>query len=282
MTETDLFLILSKHMSSGKARLPAFDRTGLYITQEMAKAEPNLRNIKNLVLQDPALAVHVLRAANSVYYRGLQEVTSVKEAFVRLGLVEVASLVIVLSQKNAFMTKDTFIVEQMNDLWTHSVVCAQCSAWIANEIGMKRLAHEAFFAGLLHDIGKAFLLIAIGDLYQDGSLVDGITPSYFSKAVTDAHSAMGAKLLHLWDIPVIYSDVVRRHHDRFFAEEDKLLSVVSLANKMMEKNGIGTTKNPDLDIHGSLEVAILGLSQKQVVEMDLVVEHYLDFVHEVA
>jgi len=144
MTEIDLYLLLSRHMSSGQARLPAFDRTGFFVTQEMAKDQPDLRSIEKLVLQDPALSTHLLRASNSAYYRGLQEVSTVRQAMVRLGLVEVANIVIMLSQRNTFASSEPFIREQMHDLWIHSVACAQASAWLAKETGHPGMVHSAF------------------------------------------------------------------------------------------------------------------------------------------
>lgn len=282
MTETDLYLLLSRHISSGQARLPAFDRTGFFVTQEMAKDQPDLRNIEKLILQDPALSAHLLRAANSAYYRGLQEVTTARQAMVRLGLVEVANIVIMLSQRSAFSSEEPFIKEQMHDLWIHSVACAQAAAWLAKETGHPGMVHSAFFAGLLHDIGKAFLLIAVGDLYAQKKFPPGIEPSQFEKAIDDAHPALGARLLTQWDIPAMYADVARRHHDIFFAAEDFLITIVSLANKVLVKNGIGLRMNPDLDLENSFEVAMLGLTQDQLLEIDVVVENYLSFVAEVA
>ena len=281
MTETDLFLLLSRHISSGQARLPAFDRTGFFVTQEMDKEHPDLRSIEKLILQDPAISAHLLRAANSAYYRGLQEVATVRQAMLRLGLVEVANIVIMLSQRNAFASEEPFIKEQMHDLWLHSVACAHASAWLATQTGHPELVHTAFFAGLLHDIGKAFLLIAVGDLYADKKFPPGIMPSSFEKAIDDAHAALGARLLTQWDIPVMYSDVARRHHDIFFAAEDFLITVVSLANKVLVKNGIGLRLDPDLDIEGSFEVAMLGITPTQLLEIDLVVENYLTFIADV-
>jgi HD-like signal output (HDOD) protein len=281
MTDLDLYLLLSRHMSSGQARLPAFDRTGFFVTQEMARDHPDLRNIEKLILQDPALSAHLLRAANSAYYRGLQEVTTARQAMVRLGLVEVANIVIMLSQRNTFTSSEPFIREQMHDLWIHSVACAQASAWLAKETGHPSMVHSAFFAGLLHDIGKAFMLIAVGDLYAEKKFPEGVVPSQFEKAIDDAHAAIGARLLTQWDIPAMYADVSRRHHDIFFAAEDYLITVVSLANKILVKNGIGLRINPDLDLENSFEVAMLGITKDQLLEIDVVVENYLSFVAEV-
>lgn len=282
MTEIDLYLLLSRHISSGKARLPAFDRTGFFVTQEMSKEHPDLRNIERLILQDPALSTHLLRAANSAYYRGLQEVTTVRLAMLRLGLVEVANIVIMLSQRNAFSSEEPFIREQMHELWYHSVACAQASAWLAKETGHPELVHSAFFAGLLHDIGKAFLYIAVCDLHAEKKFPSGIEPSHFEKAIDDAHAAIGSRLLTQWDVPAMYGDVARRHHDIFFASDDLLITLVSLANKVLVKNGIGNRSNPDLDVEGCLEVAMLGISKTQLMEVDLVVENYLSFIAEVA
>ena len=280
MTEKSLIEILKDHVISGKAKLPAFDRTGLIIQQEMAKPEPEMQLIEKQIILDPALTSHLLKLANSPFYRGMTEVSTVRNAIVRLGLAEVANLVTMLIQKKTFTTSDPFIQDYMAQLWLHSVACALGAKWIAKECRLPSKMNEAFFAGLLHDIGKAFLLIAVADLKKSGRLDENVPQSFIDEVLDTLHQSLGAQLLKNWNLPEIYCAVAEHHHDESMDGQDIILVMVSLANKVLGKTGIGIVHTPDIDLATSPEAITLDLSEIKVAELELTVEDYVDFVKE--
>jgi len=271
---------LKEHVASGQAQLPAFDRTGLAIQQEMAKPDPDMQVIEKQILRDPALTSQLLKVANSSFYRGMLEVTTVRNAIVRLGLAEVSNLVTMLTQKKSFASEDPFIRGYMEQLWLHSVACALGAKWIAKECRLPSKMNEAFFAGLMHDIGKAFLLMAISDLRKAGKLSDNTPQSFIEESLDSLHAALGEQLLKVWNLPEVYCTVARRHHDEDMEGADLILLMVSLANKVLAKAGIGITHTPDVDLATSPEAIQLDLSEIKVAELELTVEDYVAFVQE--
>jgi HD-like signal output (HDOD) protein len=269
---------LKEHVVSGKAQLPAFDRTGLAIQEEMAKANPDMQAIEKHILRDPALTGQLLKMANSSFYRGMQEVTTVRNAIVRLGLSEVSNLVTMLAQKKSFASQDPFIREYMDELWLHSVACALGAKWIAKECRLPSKMNEAFFAGLLHDIGKAFLLLAISDLKRDGRLGEELPRTFVEEALDSLHAPLGAQLLKIWNLPEMYCMVARHHHDEDMQDRDTVLLMVGLANKALAKAGIGITRTPDIDLATSPEAIQLDLSEIKVAELELTIEDYVAFI----
>jgi HD-like signal output (HDOD) protein len=269
---------LKEHVVSGKAQLPAFDRTGLAIQEEMAKANPDMQAIEKHILRDPALTGQLLKMANSSFYRGMQEVTTVRNAIVRLGLSEVSNLVTMLAQKKPFASQDPFIREYMDELWLHSVACALGAKWIAKECRLPSKMNEAFFAGLLHDIGKAFLLLAISDLKRDGRLGEELPRTFVEEALDSLHAPLGAQLLKIWNLPEMYCMVARHHHDEDMQDRDTVLLMVGLANKALAKAGIGITRTPDIDLATSPEAIQLDLSEIKVAELELTIEDYVAFI----
>lgn len=280
MSEKSLIETLKEHVISGKTHLPAFDRTSLIIQQEMAKPDPSMQVIEKQIIRDPSLTSQLLKLANSPFYRGMNEVTTVRNAIVRLGLAEVANLVTMLIQKKMFTTSAPFIQDAMAGLWLHSVSCALGAKWLAKECRLPSLVNEAFFAGLLHDIGKAFLLVAIADLKDQGVLAADIPHSFIEEVLDTLHTTMGGQLLSLWNLPQLYSHVALHHHDDTFAENDTVLAMVSLANKALVKNGIGAPLTPELDLATSPEATLLDLSEIKVAELELTLEDYVAFVDE--
>lgn len=281
MTEKKSFIdTIREHVTSGQAELPAFDRTGLVIQQEMAKPEPDMLVIEKQILRDPALTSQLLKVANSSFYRGMQEVTTVRNAIVRLGLSEVSNLVTMLTQKKSFSTTDPFILEYMDQLWLHSVACALGAKWLAKECRLPSKVNETFFAGLLHDIGKAFLLLAIANLKKSGQLSQDIPQTFIEEVLDTLHPVLGAQLLSTWNLPALYCDVAAHHHDPATADQDVVLTMVSLANKVLDKCGIGIRHTPDVDLATSPEATSLDLSEIKVAELELVVEDYVNFIKE--
>ena len=282
MNEAKSFIeILMEHVNTDKAQLPPFNRTGLAIQQEMAKPDPDMQVIEKQILRDPAVAGQLLKVANSSFYRGMIEVTTVRNAMVRLGLAEVSNLVTLLTQKQSFSTQDSFIREYMDQLWIHSVACALGAKWIAKECRLPSKMNEAFFAGLLHDIGKAFLLMAIADLKKNGQLGETIPQSFIEEVLETQHQSIGAQLLKTWNLPEIYCTVAEHHHDENMDSQDIVLIMVSLANKVLAKAGIGIMHTPDIDLATSPEAIQLDLSEIKVAELELTMEDYVDFVGEV-
>ncbi len=272
---------LKEHVISGKAQLPPFDRTGLAIQQEMAKPDPDMQVIETQILRDPALTSQLLKVANSTFYRGMVEVTTVRNAIVRLGLAEVSNLVTMLTQKKTFAAQAPFIRDYMNQLWLHSVACALGAKWIAKECRLPSKMNEAFFAGLMHDIGKAFLLLAIADLKTSGQLGESVPQSFIEEVLDTLHQALGAQLLKTWNLPEIYCTVARHHHDDDMPDRDVVLLMVSLANKALAKAGIGIVHTPDVDLATSPEAIQLDLSEIKVAELELTIEDYVAFIKDV-
>jgi len=272
---------LKEHVTSGQAQLPVFDRTGLAIQQEMAKPDPDMQIIEKQILRDPALTSQLLKVANSSFYRGMLEVTTVRNAIVRLGLAEVSNLVTMLTQKKTFATQDPFIRDYMDQLWVHSVACALGAKWIAKECRLPSKMNEAFFAGLLHDIGKAFLLMAIADLKKKGQLDENVPQTFIEEVLDSLHQALGAQLLKTWNLPEIYCMVARHHHDDEMENRDVVLLMVSLANKVLGKAGIGIVHTPDVDLATSSEAIQLDLSEIKVAELELSMEDYVTFIKDV-
>ena len=160
------------------------------------------------------------------------------------------------------------------------MACALGAKWIAKECRLPSKMNEAFFAGLMHDIGKAFLLMAISDLRKSGQLDENVPQTFIEEVLETLHQALGAQLLKTWNLPEIYCTVARHHHDDM-ENPDVVLLMVSLANKVLAKAGIGIMHTPDIDLATSPEAIQLDMSEIKVAELELTVEDYVAFIKDV-
>ena len=264
--------IVDTHLASSNARLPVFNATALRIQQEIAKDESDLQVIEKLIVSDQALTAKVLSISNSSFYKGLQQVSTVRNAIVRVGINEVSNIVMLITHESNFRSKDPFVQGIMRKLWRHSVACAMGSNWLAKQCGLHSLAHEAFFAGLLHDVGMLFILTVIDDLKHSNEIEIQPSDALLVEAMNTLHTHHGHSLMSHWNLPEKYSQIARDHHQEEFDENNLLLALVRLADMACCKLGIGLDKDPSLVLIASPEAETLHISEVDLARMEIMLE----------
>jgi HD-like signal output (HDOD) protein len=264
--------IVDKHLASSDARLPVFNTTALRIQQEIAKEEPDIRLIEKLIVSDQSLTAKVLSVSNSSFYKGLQQVSTVRNAIVRLGINEVSNIIMLVTHENNFRSKDPFVHGIMRKLWRHSVGCALGSNWLAKQCGLHALAHEAFFAGLLHDVGMLFILTVIDDLKHSNELKAQPSDALLVEAMNTLHANHGHSLMAQWNLPQKYSKIARDHHQEECDPNNLLLALVRLADKACCKLGIGLDEDPSMVLVATSEAEVLHIAEMDLARMEIMLE----------
>ncbi len=264
--------IIDEYVESDKVTLPPFDKTALRIQQEIQKPNVKISKIEKLIIADPAMSSQTLKLANSAFFRGLSKVMTVRDAIVRLGLDEVTRMVMILTQKDLYMTKDTYIKNYRNALWQHALVCALSSQWVAREAGFEESTQEVFFAALMHDIGKLFLITIIEKVKQseDGSFIP--SKAVINEIIKGQHAQQGHNLLKKWNIPEKYCQVVKDHHEPKFDTKNIPLIVLRLVNKTCNKVGLSIDKRSDTESSVTAEANFFGFSEIKLAELELQIE----------
>jgi HD-like signal output (HDOD) protein len=270
--QTSFIEIIDKQLASSNARLPVFNTTALRIQQEIAKEEPDIRLIERLIVSDQSLTAKVLSVSNSSFYKGLNQVATVRNAIVRLGINEVSNIVMLVTHENNFRSKDPFVHGIMRVLWRHSVGCAMGSNWLAKKCGLQALAHEAFFAGLLHDVGKLFILTVIDDLKNSDDIDIQPSDALLIEAMNSLHANHGHSLMVHWNLPEKYCNIVRDHHQEEFDSKDMLQNLVRLADKACLKMGIGMVEDSALVLVATPEAESLRVSEVDLAQLEIMLE----------
>jgi HD-like signal output (HDOD) protein len=267
--------IIEDYIASGKVVLPPFDKTAIRIQQEIRKKDVKISKIEKLIIADPAMSSQILKLANSAFFRGLSKVMTIRDAIIRLGLDEITRMVMVLSQKKLYDTKDRFIRGYRNILWQHALVCALVSQWIARQAGFEELTQEVFFASLLHDIGKLFLITVIEKIKLTKTASFIPSKAVINKIITTLHAQQGYNLLKQWNLPDIYCQVAKEHHEKKFDASNVPLVVLRLVNKTCSKIGITGKKDEDPVNSVSAEANFFGFSEIRLAELELQIEDSL-------
>lgn len=270
-----LLEIIDERLADDKTLLPAFDRTAIDIHREVGKSDPDVRKIERLIVSDQALTSQVLRTANSAFYKGLSKVATIRNAIVRLGTEEIAKIVLLVTQRRQFQTRDPKYRQRMRDLWKHAVGCGIGAQYLARECGFRSHVYQAFTAGLLHDVGKLLLLSVIAAIEGSSGVDANPSEELVEEIVAGFHTRYGFSLLQNWNLPEIYCHAARDHHAEDFDRDDVLLLTVRVANQACHKLGIGTKAEPEMALSAMPEANLLGVSEISLAKLEIQLEDAL-------
>lgn len=261
---------IERFAESDKVQLPAFHPNALKVQQELVKEEPEMGVVEQMIIRDQALASEVLRIANSSYYKGLAEIKTVKTAIIRLGMQEVGRIVLLAASRNLYRSDDKEINRIMVKLWQHSAGCGLAANWLARRCNYSELAGQAFFAGLLHDIGKLFILTAVeqAKLRSRGRM----TWSLLMEVVNTLHTSEGYNLMKRWNMPGQYCEIVRDHHLPETDLNNTLLLLIRMANLACNKLSIGIHPISEINLAVTAEANMLELSEIDLAELEIMLE----------
>lgn len=271
--ENKSFVDIIKEQSTAEdLQLPLFHPVALKLQQVLRRSDFTIESVINLIMRDQALASQILRIANSAFFSGLSKVATIHDAVIRLGAKQVANIAMMANLEENY----TFAIPELRtfsqDLWKHAMGCALGSRWLAEKTGYKNLAQEAFLGGLLHDIGKLFILKVLEKI-----LVTKKTDLKFSKALTleimeSVHRESGYSLMQKWNLPETYCVIVRDHNQEQSNSGNVLLSIVRLVDNTCRKIGLGLHHDPTIVLVATFEAQVLGIKEIMLAELEIMLE----------
>jgi HD-like signal output (HDOD) protein len=254
-------------LTNQPVELPVFHPIAIKLQLLLETHDFTMAEVIDLANEDQVLAGQVLKMANSTVYIGRVRTETIKDAVIRLGAQHVSNLAMAVSQSGLHVSENEVINGVLQSLWLHSHACAIGSRWIAMNTGNHQYADRAYMAGLLHDVGKLYLLKALERLNKVGVAQAALEESLMLEIFEELHVEQGHRVMQHWNIPKIYQDVVTKHHEARFDSEDILLAIVKLANPVCKLVGLGVGPTPDIDILNVKENALFQLSQDKFDEL---------------
>ncbi len=259
-------------------QLPVFNEISMRILRMARHEDFDIREMTHLIYQDQVLVAEVLRAANSPFFGGLSVITTVRDAIVRLGSRQVCELVLIAAERIHYRARDKRFNKLLNKLWKHSVACAIGSQWLARRLNYHEQDNEAFIGGLVHDIGKLFLLRVIDTMQESEKNSFKISYELSYEIIRSFHAEQGYKLLSQWNLPKIYCEITRDHHSQEFDTENVPLMLVRLTNQACTKLGLGINHDPSIILFSTPESAALRLKEIVLAELEVMLEDTMQIV----
>jgi putative nucleotidyltransferase with HDIG domain len=210
--------------------LPVFNPVALELLQLLGNPDTPLDEIVETINEDQSLSAQVLKMANSAAFSGLEYSETVRASAVRLGTRQIVNLALAASQAALHTSENPVVNDVMRELWLHSHACALGCWALALKTGNMGLADQAYLAGLLHDIGKLYILKAMELLSQDSNFGSVLERKLIREVFSDMHVELGCRLMDHWNIPPVYRAIVADHHSEHVDPQDTLLAIVRLVN----------------------------------------------------
>ncbi|TGU74763.1 HDOD domain-containing protein [Geomonas terrae] len=264
--------VIKERLAAGTLSVPVFHAVAVKLQQALARPDYDIKEVHQLLNADPGVATRVLRAANSSFYSGLSKVSTIREAIIRLGSKEVANLAMVTTQRDLYKSDDIRFNAIMQTLWKHAFCCAVGSRWLAQKVGFGAQAQEAFLGGLLHDLGKLFLLKCLEEVSREESFKGGVIQPVLREVLATLHVEQGHQLMVQWQLPQIYCDIVAGHQQERWDQANVLLAMVRLSNLTCRKIGVGLNRDPSVLLFASSEAQVLGLKETALAELEIIIE----------
>ena len=224
----------------------------------MAEQGADLSDIADILKEDMSISFHLISVSNSPVYRGNQENRNLRQAIGRLGLEMTAKYVDMLANRSLFTIANRGYQPIMDELWQHSLACANAAEILVAELGLK-MEHDPFTLGILHDVGKMVLIQIMSELESRGT-IPGDTNRYDVLSALDAyHGPFGEAVLGQWNFPEVFGTVARHHDDLDMAPSaDQALLVVQLANLIAKSTDFGYNGSVVVDAAASQPAVLLG------------------------
>jgi HD-like signal output (HDOD) protein len=192
--------------ASPQYRPPVLPSVAIQVMELSQRPQATFEDVVAVLEKDSLLAARVLSSASSALYAGMQQVVSLRQAAIRLGLKTLRDLVL-----EAAMNLRVFRVpgyeEPMERLRRHSSVTAQIARVVCKRASVD--GEHAFICGLLHDVGYAAGILALVENQKAG---DRLAYEHLAPAVAAYHEEATELVGRLWKLHAPILDVISRHH----------------------------------------------------------------------
>jgi HD-like signal output (HDOD) protein len=266
-------LTIRRLLSIQPINLPVFHPIALKMVHLLSDQNFTIDELADTANDDQALAGQILNMANSSSYIGRVKVETIKDALIRLGAHHVSNLAMAASQAALHVSDRELVNGVMQELWFHSHACAIGCRWVAENTGYRRFADQAYMAGLLHDVGKLYLLKALERLINAGVAHAALERETLLEIFTELHVEQGERLMEHWSMPSVYRTVVSRHCAATVDPDDIVLAIVRLVNVATRKNGLSLSAEQEQEVMDLPEFALLNMGELQLFELDEVLEN---------
>jgi HD-like signal output (HDOD) protein len=248
--------------------LPSIPKVVALLLSELARDEPDLKKVSQLVSTDPALTTRLLQLSNSGFFKLTGKIHSVSESLAILGLGHVRTMAVAAASGAAFKAVPGINLPQF---WAYSLNVAKLSRSLAGVVRQHQQA--AFTCGLIHAVGELAMHLAMPT--EVAELNAQVPPLDLRRALAErksfgfCYALVGAGFAKQWHFPQSMVDALEHQFEPFENDAyEPLAGVIHLAAWRARAKEAGLSdKALAVTFPGSVG-EVLGLDIDMVLQQD--------------
>lgn len=218
--------LLTGELSNGHVDLPAFPEVVARIKNALSKDDVTPAKIAQLVAAEAGLAARLMTIANSAMLNPSGNVfTELKSAIVRIGYNTVRTAAVAYAVAKLREADELRpIRKELETLWHESIVTAALTWATARQVPHINV-DEAMLTGLVHNIGKVYILSRSQRLAGGAFAISDTVP-----IVRDWHANVGRAIVESWQFAAHIAAAVGEYEefDRVVRKAD-MVDVLQIA-----------------------------------------------------
>ena len=250
--ETQRFKDL-KQKFSHESSLPELPGASMKLIQALEGSEVNVSEVERIITGDPALTAAVLRAASSALYGGMDSVTTVRGAIIRLGQQSVQAVAVSLGVQALMGKTGASSLFDRTRFARHSIFVGFLARYLfacrfnKEAFKCKWSKDEIFAAGILHELGFGLLARVEPEAYEavfeKAKKNQESLHTAFKKTYGASMHSLSAIASRTWGLPPLFTETLEWIEDPMgHPEESIALACLSFADNLAEENHFGMTR----------------------------------------
>ncbi|WP_320173110.1 HDOD domain-containing protein [Maridesulfovibrio sp.] len=222
-------------------KLPSLPQVFIEMRQVINDPSSSASDLARVISRDTALSAFLLRMVNSAFYSFPAQIDTISRAVAVIGTQQLSTLALGTSVMDMFKGLPADIID-LGLFWRHSFACGIIASQLSKTF-KQGTPEKCFVAGLLHDIGRPVLMMALPDRAIAATAISRNKKALMFKAeqvVTGFdHAELGGMLLRKWNLPFSLVNAVLNHHNPAKASKSPEALYVYFANIIAKTMGIG-------------------------------------------
>lgn len=198
ISKFELLKAFTDELSQKNIQIPPCPESALRIKNAVENASANANQLADIVKTEPLLVARIFGYANSAFSRGQAgEISNLGTAIARIGANTVKNISLALATESAFEQPQNSKLKGLVARYrTESVVVSLFCTELARRSSVDDVTpDDAMLAGLLHAIGKFYLIAQHGrfpELFESADELEQL--------IEEWHTGIGASILEYWQL----------------------------------------------------------------------------------
>ncbi len=196
--ENALYTILMEKIKQDALVLPTLPEVALKVRQAADDPDINLSYMGDIIGQDPALSLGMIKVANSALLGRSVKVEGVSQAVTRIGLRQIKSIATAMALEQVFVSNNDVVSMYMKKSWQKTINIASVAISLMS-LYLKKNKHSPLsldtltLASLVHNIG---VLPILTEAEQHPDIF--ANPTFLQQAIVKLSGKIGGTITREW------------------------------------------------------------------------------------